>query len=692
MLALALACGGPAPSLGEPVPEPTEALRPESVRGSIPASSRVADYTIDARYDEELHQIDGRARIRWRNQGPGPVSELPFHLYMNGFRAADTAWMAQARGTHRANGQDPENPWGYMDVASVERIGGPGTDGEPAHTPLRHAEGRDPSLMSVTLDAPLPEGESVELELAFVTRLPGVFARTGFAGRYVMAGQWFPKVGVRESDGRWKAHPFTLYSEFYADFGDYEVELDLPGDLTVGATGILVSTQTEGTRQRVRYRAQMVHDFAWSAGPDLVEAWDDYEGIRIRALLPAEHAADAPLHLAAQRAALRSMEARFGPYPWSTITLVEPPADARGAAGMEYPTFYTTSAARPVPEPLRRLGFGHRVGGEFTTIHEFGHQYFQGLLASDEFSQPWLDEGLNTFSNYLVYIDEHGDDGGDGPWVVRVAGHPISVYDGTRLQQRAAALLQPIDQSADRFTPVVGAYGSVTYRKTAAALMTLRRLVGAEDFDAAMRVYADRFRFRHPTGADLEATLIEQLGEQRPLGRSDDGQVIALGLRQFFDQALRSTRQLDFRLHEVRDRPRLRDTGWRRDENGVLVGGDEPLPEPPPGGYEDDDLEAIVVVHRRGEFVVPVELEVEFVDGQRERLMWDGTGRYRVFRWPGRRVRWARVDPGRHFVLEGRRFDNTRYARGYESSTTVDRSLARVSEISALAVGGVFGP
>lgn len=688
--ALWLGCSEPAPPMITPVPEPTQALRPEALRGHVPADARVVDYALTARYDEDLHQIDGRARITWRNRGPAAIEQMPLHLYMNGFRSPETAWMRQARGQHRGQRLDAKDPWGYVDVASVERVGGPGTDGTPARTPLRFAEGQDPSLMTLWLDQPVPPGEAVELDVAFTTKLPRVFARTGFSGRFVMAGQWFPKPGVLEPSGAWSAHVFTLYSEFYADFGHYDVELDLPGDLVVGATGILVGHEVVGARQRLRYRAEMVHDFAWSAGPDLVEAWDDYEGIRIRALVPRERAAEAGRHLAAQRAALASMEARLGPYPWSTITLVDPPEGAEGAAGMEYPTFYTTSQAPTLPRAVRALGFDERLR-EFTTVHEFGHQYFQGLLASNEFAQPWLDEGLNTFANGLVYEDWYGPDGGDGPWMAKVAGHPITLADGMRIQSSERWSIEPVDQPAAAFAPLAGGYSSATYTKTAATLHTLRRLVGPASFDAAMRRYADRFRFRHPTGDDLEATLAEVLGERIPLGHTDTGTPIELSLADFFDQALRTTAEVDFVVHRVVNQPRLGPGGWQRDEHGVLVGG-EPMPKAPPEGWADEDLEGVVVVLRRGEFRVPVEVEVELSDGTRDRVLWDGRGRYRVLRWPGKKVRWASLDPDGKLVLEGRRFDDVRYATGEQPEATVSTALARGSEAAALALAGGLGP
>lgn len=701
VLALGLALLGPlsacdAPELthATPVPEPTLALRPADQRGVVVEQARVVDYALTARYDEDLHSIDGRARITWRNRGPAAVQQLPLHLYMNGFRATDTAWMQQARGRHRGEQLDPKDPWGYIDVATVERVGGEGTDGTPARTALRHAEAEDPSLMTVWLDEPVPPGELVELELAFTTKLPRVFARTGFADRYVMAGQWFPKPGVLEPDGTWKAHVFTYYSEFYADFGRYDVELDLPGDLVVGATGILVSREAEGSRQRLRYRAEMVHDFAWTAGPELVEAWDEYEGIRIRALVPRERAEEAPRHLAAQRAALASMEARFGPYPWSTITLVDPPEGAEGAGGMEYPTFYTTSPAFALPQPLRGLGFDTRMG-VFTTIHEFGHQYFQGLLASDEFTQPWLDEGLNTFSNVLVYVDWYGNDGGDGPWIVKLAGHPLSIFDGMRLEHGDRWHVEVVDQTAADFSPLAGGYSAASYTKTAATLHTLRRLVGPAAFDAAMREYADRSRFRHPTSRDLEATLADVLGPRVVLGHAESGEAIELSLAEYFEQALRTTREVDFRVHKLvnqpRIGPRIGPVGWQRDEHGTLVGG-EPPPEPPTEGWAPEDLEGVVVVLRRGEFEVPVEVEVELSDGTRERVLWDGRGRYRVLRWPGKKIAWARIDPDGKLLLEGKRYDDTRYAEGERPAATVSAALGGVAEATALAIGGGLGP
>ena len=223
--------------------------------------------------------------------------------------------------------------------------------------------------------------------------------------------RWYPKLGVLGPDGRWQAHVFTLNAEFYADFGDYDVHLDVPESMVVGATGILVAADppAEG-RKKLHYRAEMVHDFAWAADPEFVEIGAQWKDVRIRQLIQPGRVADAPAHLDALVATLESMENRFGPYPWSTVTVIHPPDDAGGAQGMEYPTLFTTSDIIHLPAWVRLFDIEEQMSGTFTTIHEFGHQYFQGLLASDESAQPWLDEGLNTTSNMLVLADWHGED------------------------------------------------------------------------------------------------------------------------------------------------------------------------------------------------------------------------------------------------------------------------------------------
>ncbi len=696
--------------------EPQSSLRPRELRGDVPTAARIADYVIQARLDADGHRIDGTSRITWRNTANESVSTLPLHLYMNAFRANDTAWM---RGSPNAHGEtsSARQSWGSIELHAVDRVHrGPTRDFKPLAiaapstepTALAWREESDPSIATIELLTPLPAGHEITIEIVFVTQLPKVIARTGYSGGFHLAGQWFPKLAVldpgeRPGDSpRWNNHVFTFNSEFYADFGNYLVELDVPATMTVGATGIRVDAQQSEGRKRLTYRAQMVHDFAWAADPLFVEHRGRYKDIRIRQLMQPDRVMDAPRHLAAQVATLKSMEARFGPYPWSTITIIHPPDDAMQAAGMEYPTFFTTSDIWHSGFP--RWILEERLSGVYTTVHEFGHQYFQGIFASNENAQPWLDEGLNETANAIAYMDRYAPDERTPPWLVRVLGHELTAADLIRIANIEGDLLDPIDGPAEQFDQDVQSYGSVVYRKTAAVMHTLRNIVGHVAWDRALRLYAQQARFTHPHGSSLEKVLIQQLGGgsgQVDLGTTDLAPV-RLDVKDFLDQGLREITEVDFSLYAVENRRLRNDNGLHRLQPDIFAIGprtelsrtkapehiETPLEE-----LEDSRVEAIVVIHRIGGYRVPVELSVTFADGSHERRYWSGESRHHSFSWPGRRIVHATIDPDHLLWLEGRRLNNFRYAKKFESPTPgLDRIVSLWSEATTLAALGFFGP
>lgn len=688
LLLAAVGCRAEAPPVPSPVAEPTSPLRSADVVGPIPADARVLDWDLQARLDEGAHRIDGHARMRWRNTSRVAVDRMPFHLYMNAFRAEDTAWMVESRGEHRGHAARDRGGWGYIDVAKVSRRQDLGDGREGDVVALAFHEGADPSVMEVVLDRPIAPGESVELDVDFVTKLPEVFARTGHAGRFHMVAQWYPKPGVLHPDGTWHNHVFTFHSEFYADFGDYDVELDVPADMVVGATGIQTASVIEGDRKRLTWRAEMVHDFAWVADPDFVEYTGSHDGIKIRQLLPPEYAPDVDAHLQAQIATLDSMQPRFGSYPWSTITIVHPPSSAAGAGGMEYPTLFTTSPIYDGGPLLGLLGVQERVSGVFTTVHEFGHQYFQGILASDEFTQPWLDEGMNTMSNALVLEDRYGADA----WLLRIGALGFTGSDFVRLSQHDAATLQVIDADADAFSPVVGGYGSTVYRKTTGVMMTLRNLVGAPAFDAALRAYALEYRFRHPTGADLERALRDGLHDRVAVGQRDPDDpstgTVFVDVGEFLTQGLHSTAVIDFRVHAIVNRRGQGHAGWHRNDAGVLIGGDPPLGD---GAEGAPATEGVVVVHRAGDFVVPVEIEVVLADDTVVHRVWSGRSPTHTLRFdqPVARVR---LDPARKLWLEHHRLDNHRVAASLVGEDGLSEPVGDAYEGAAIALLAGVGP
>ena len=696
--------------------DPIQPLRAPEHSGTIWQSDRIANYSIQTSLDADTHRLTNKMRMHWRNTSEESISSLPFHLYMNGFRASDTIWMKGASGSHRSNNSDA-NALGYIDIKSIHLISVNSDPVEPqkisdakqspslfaanqAPEPLQWREDEDPSTMEVRLSSPLNSGSSLVLEFTFETQLPHVFARTGYSDDFHLVAQWFPKIGVLSPDGTWSNHTFTLHSEFFADFGRYEVEIDVPSEMVVGASGIRINEEQIDGRKKLSYVADMVHDFAWVADPNLVEFRKSYHDISIRQLVPKDQVDTAKLHMDVVLDTLSSLEYRFGNYPWSSLTIVLPPEHASGAQGMEYPTFFTTSAILDLGVPS--FIAEERITGLMTSTHELGHQFFQGLLGSDESAEPWLDEGINMVSNHLAYNDMFGED----PWIVRVLNIDFTLNDLLRISSLLNSLNgspYPVAAPANKFLALPDGYGLTVYQKTAAIMLTLRNMVGSDLWDQAMHEYAETWRFRHPTGADLQAQFAQVLGTIRsyPAGYDKESQpssTVEFNINAFFNQSLHSTREVDFSIHSLHWRPLMSDYGWHRDKSGQLTY------TPPPDNLNihvehlpTEAIESQLIVSRLGNFSMPVEIEVEFVDGETSRFAWSGQEPFQIFTWPQKKVHKATIDPRRHILLETKRNNNLRFV-DYPSITPqsppadLAQSLSTLLQTAGMTVFALLGP
>ena len=219
-LALALAvCLGPPPAGADALPD---------------RAPRVADYSIQVSLDATKKTLAGRQRVTWRNPSTDTVPDLWFHLYLNAFRNTKSTFWRESGGQLRGD-EMPEDGWGSIDVTALTLTDG--TDLTKGLTFESPDDGNrdDRTVARIVLPRPIGPGESVTFDVTFSAQLPKVFARTGYTRDYFLVGQWFPKVAVYEPAGRrgrtaggWNAHQFHAYSEFYADFGSYHVEMTVP--------------------------------------------------------------------------------------------------------------------------------------------------------------------------------------------------------------------------------------------------------------------------------------------------------------------------------------------------------------------------------------------------------------------------------------------------------------------------------
>jgi len=632
---------------------------------------------MEAAFDPETQRIRGVERLRWRNTTAAAVDALVFHLYLNAFANDRTTFMQESGGTMRG-AAFPAGRWGWIEVRSMTTADG--TDLAAGGDFVQPDDGNpdDRTLARYPLPEPLAPGETIDLEIEFEAKLPHPFARTGYHDGYVLAGQWFPKIAVFEDAGEggraeagWDAHQFHAYTEFFADFGDYDVTLTLPERYRgkIGATGQKVAETVAGGDVTVRFVQRGVHDFAWTADPDFLvrratfdPARDVSEALARRILGPLglareeaalsrveidlflqpDHRGQAGRYLGAAEATLAGLGLRLGAYPYETLTLVDPPWGAMGSSGMEYPTL-ATLASHPL---LEVPGFRGVLVPEIVTVHEVGHQWFQGMIASNEPREAWIDEGITTYYEGRVMEDAYG------PHAIRLLGFEVTNLDLLRASGfDEGAYRDPMVAPAWRYLSG-GSYALNAYQRPGLMLRHLEGLLGEETLARAMRAFFQRHRFSHPDTRDFQRTVEEVSG--RDLGW-------------FFSQAMHSTRTLDYSVRSL-DVRRVRDPRgvfWRDGER-VELGADGE-------GEGEEDAEtaedaarwvSTVVVFREGEFVHPVEVELRLDDGRTIRRTWDGDRRWARFtvRGPAQVVS-AEVDPDRRMALDANRLNDSRTAR-----------------------------
>jgi hypothetical protein len=469
---------------------------------------------------------------------------------------------------------------------------------------------------------------------------------------YHFIAQWFPKIGVFWR-GEWNAHQFHPTTEFFSDYGVYDVALTVPAGYVVGATGALVEAREEADGMRTfRFHQDDVHDFAWTASRRFLDRRGRFEAagyppVDIRLLLQPEHAAMAERYIEAARVALKGYGAWSAPYPYAQLTVVDP-AWGSASGGMEYPTLITGGAALLSPRAM--------FSPESVTVHEAGHQFWYGLVATNEFEEPWLDEGFNRYHDRKAYDRAYGPRG-YGDRYFGVAGRSLSgvpvVAPGVWMG-RGEDLLSDLRESGRADVMArrswefrdADSYGLNAYAKPALSLQTLENLVGDEAMTKILRTYARRFRFAHPTSSDFIATV---------------GEVTGQDWRWYFDETWFSAEDCDYAVRAKNARARR--------PRGYVDGPQGPVLQTPPAGDGDENentrlaepgasenggpYESEVLVERLGGVRLPVEVKVDFSDGRSARETWDGRYRWTRFRYAGpARVVGAFVDPDRKIVLD----------------------------------------
>ncbi len=653
---------------------------------ALEAPLKIVDYDIQVSLDPETKLVEGSETLKWTNPSDVPVSELRFHLYWNAFRNDRSTFFKESGGQLRGDKADTEKGWGYTDVTSVKwdgfelvkaaRFESP-DDGNPD----------DRTVLVVPLHRPVAPGETATLAIAWKAKVPRVYARAGYVRDFFMFGQWFPQIGVYEPKGRrrrtdpgWNCHQYHANSEFYADWGDYRVAITLPERFVVGSAGALVNTKTAGGNKTLTFEQKSIHNFAFTADPRYVLVEDVFDPskdipkdeiarasktlgrseadllagfhkVAIRLYRQPEHGAFDRRHIGAQKWALAWTGLWCFPYPYAQISIIDTPEDGMGATGMEYETIYTTFSFTW----LARWPFNRIYIPETVTIHEFTHGYWMGLVASNEFEESWMDEGINTFTEIVMVDRKYGS---------YMSIPPGIGFRNEEVNRAVAALTQdhdPIQAFAWKYA-TENSYGRNSYPQPGTTVQQIRNLLGEEAFWRAFRGYAERWRFDYPTSEDFFDAM-------RAPGNPH---VAALIPKTWYGRGW-----VDFAILDARTTPDDGFTGFDDADKPVNF---DPDPQKKPKTKPDEKKhkgpwQSLVVVGRDGDIEMPANIVLTFKDGQTVNRTWDGaSGWIKYSVTSSSPLVKAEVDPEHRVVLDRNPWNNAKITKEYEGPSAARKA------------------
>ena len=462
-----------------------------------------ADYTIAVTLDTTARSVTGTVTIRYTNNSPDTLRALWLQLEQNLYRTGSvgsTLYPAESR-------------WGVRGFEGGYDIREVTVGGRPAELHVDDTMGR------IDLGAPLvPKGGTITIAIRYAFKVPEHGSdRMGRDGTLYELAQWYPRMAVYDDVRGWNTDPYLGQGEFYLEYGDIEYSVTAPAGYVVAGSGTLQNASevlTAAQRERLaraakseqvvriitaeeskpvptrgtkvwRFRAENVRDVAWAAAPDF--RWDatSWNGVLTQAYYPWPRAGKAWESGAEQTQwSIRTYSQLILPYPYPQATSVAGPV-----GGMEYPMFVMVHYGTEDPASI----FG-------TVDHEHGHEWFPMIVGSNERRYAWQDEGFNTYIN--AFSNER-----------RVPGsNSLPTYLANWRTVHANGTDAPLMTPPDRIDP--SALGALGYRKPGAVMLALRNeAVGRETFDRAMREYARRWAFKHPTPADFFRTVEDVSGQ-----------------------------------------------------------------------------------------------------------------------------------------------------------------------------------
>ena len=547
----------------------------------------VASYKIDVRLDVKKKLISGQEKISFLNTSTKDLDTLYLHLFPNAFSSDSTIFVKESGYLRKL--MKKEEYQGYLKIKAVRD--------ERGEVSYRVNE----TVMSLSLPEPLKPGKEIELSCEFELKLPKISFRLGYDEDNFLLCEWFPKLAVLEQDGTWRNFPNHYMTEFFSDFGTYDVSITLPLKYVMDGTGYIVAEKNNPDSTRtVVFHAEKVHDFAWAASGDFKVRKENIDGVEVVFLFLPGDLYRLPRWVKGAEATLKYCGSHFGKYPYNKLVI----ADSRiglGAGAAESPMFITMPLDLPfTPETIRL--------DEWVIIHELVHQWWYGIVASNEAEEAWLDEGMTTYTTRKIMENEYGITGN----IIDLWGVEISDENLTKFPYLASTKVDPIVKPSWEFASVAS-YGVNVYYKTSLVLDLLENLIGKDKMDRFLEEYYNQYQFKHPKTEDF-IRLAEKVTD--------------LNLDGFFRDWFYDTKTCDYEVRRIKS-----------EEKG--------------DSKKEKLYDTTIELRRNGDIIMPVDILIELENGEKIRQTWDGKEKWFKLKLETKaKIKSAVVDPDNKIVLD----------------------------------------
>ncbi len=493
-------------------------------------------YTISVKLDDNKNALDGQISMVYTNNSPDVLNQIYMHVWPNAYANRNTAFAKQ----HLENGKTDFYFAKPEDQGSIDSL-----NFAVNNSAVKWNLTNDIDIALLTLNQPLKPGEKITISTPFYVQLPRVYSRLGHEKQLYCITQWFPKPAVYDVNG-WNPIPYLDQGEFYSEFGSFDVSITLPKNYVLAATGNLQNKEEETFLNKLaesnanqfeerplsstefktlRYLQDSVHDFAWFASKEFNVKKGEVtlqNGKKVATWLFAKRINNNGIDYINE--GVKYYSDHIGNYPYNLAQVVITPLEAGG--GMEYPTITNCASI-----------------DRTTIIHEVGHNWFYGILGSNEREHPWMDESLNTYYESRC-TQEKEDEAraktiGQTDFLKDVFNVDLKGFGQARLLYGITARKNE-DQAGNlpSTTYTDFNYGAIIYAKNPLSFYMLQNYLGNEKFDAMMHAYYEKWKFKHPLPNDFRNHAEAFANEN---------------LSWFFDEVLSSTKKMDYKIVRVKN-------------------------------------------------------------------------------------------------------------------------------------------